>query len=433
MRTYLIGLALLMLTACGGSSSSESPPTGTLQLTVVDGESAATIADARIIVIDGGTGESIDLLTTDANGRVVKDYDTGALQLRVSIQGYSQSPPPGIPPLPVQIIKDQTTSIEVDLYALAAGERGIISGQVTDSRGQPAAAALVVAAAGDGTLLSTIAGPNGGYVLHNVPTGSATMSAFLGGNNFPAAGTVNIIGGTESAHDIAAVSEATGEIAGHVSFTAVSGDIVDITLLHPGTRDPLPRLRALTNDGGDYILTGVPYGDFEIIASLENDGFVLDPDESVTQGIPMVQISEATPVITKGFKVTGSVQLTNPASTTDSVIPELGNTPTFTWAKASSYASADYFVVEVVDESGETVWGGFDSANNFVPLVTVSQGNEPSIVYNSDGTASLAVLEEGRHYQFRVYAAVTDTNEARGYRLLSSGETLDGIFRATPL
>jgi hypothetical protein len=177
----------------------------------------------------------------------------------------------------------------------------------------------------------------------------------------------------------------------------------------------------------------VPYGDFEIIASLENDGYVLDPDESVTQGIPIVQISEAIPVITKGFKVTGSVQLTNPASTIDSVIPELGNIPTFTWAKASSYASADYFVVEVVDESGETVWGGFDSANNFMPLVTVSQGNEPSVVYNSDGTASLAVLEDGRHYQFRVYAAVSDINEARGYRLLSSGETLDGIFRATPL
>jgi hypothetical protein len=227
----MIGFALLMLTACGGSSSSESPPTGTLQLTVIDGESAAAIAAARIIVIDGGTGESIDLLTTDANGSVVKDYDTGALQLRVSIQGYGQSPPPGIPPLPVQIVKDQTTSIEVDLYALATGERGIISGQVTDSQGRPAAAALVVAAAGDGTLLSTIAGPNGSYVLHNVPAGAATMSAFLGGNNFPAAGTVNVIAGTKTTHNIAAITEATGEIAGHVSFTAVSGDIVDITLL----------------------------------------------------------------------------------------------------------------------------------------------------------------------------------------------------------
>jgi hypothetical protein len=90
-------------------------------------------------------------------------------------------------------------------------------------------------------------------------------------------------------------------------------------------------------------------------------------------------------------------------------------------------------VVEVVDESGDTVWGGFDSAMNFMPLVTVPQGNEPSIGYNSDGTATLALLEPGRHYQLRVYAAVTDLTDPRGYRLLSASETLAGIFKVTLL
>ena len=431
MRSCLISLLFIALSGCGGGDSSDTVPTGTLELTVIDGASATPISGARIIVIDGGTGESIDLLSSDASGNASEVYETGALQLRVSTQGYSQSPPPGIPPLPVQIVQDQTTSITVRLYALAAGERGLISGQVTDNRGLPAVAALIVAEAEDGTLLSTISGPNGGYILNNVPTGSATLSAFLGGNNFPVTDLVSVIADTETTQDIAAVSTATGEISGHVSFSAISGDIIDITLLHPGTRDPLPGLRTLTNAGGDYVLTGVPNGDFEIIASLENDGFVLDPDESVTQGVPVVQITEAVPVMTRGFKVTGSVQLTSPDSTTDASIPELSSIPTFTWVKASSYASADFFVVEVVDESGESIWGGFDSANNFMPLVTIAQGNEPSVGYNSDGTATLAVLEEGRHYQFRVYAAVTDANEIRGYRLLSSGETLDGIFRVT--
>jgi len=433
MRSSILGILLVALAGCGGGGggSSEKIPTGTLDLTVIDGESATPISGARVIVVDGGTGESIDLLSSDADGNASKVYETGALQLRVSTQGYTQSPPPGIPPLPVQILPDQTTSITVSLYALAAGDRGLISGQVTDSQGRPAVAALVVATAGDGTLLSTIAGPDGSYTLHNVPAGSTTLSAFLGGSNFPTSDPVTVTADAESIQDLTAVSTATGEISGHVSFTAISGDIIDITLLHPGTRDPLPGLRVLTNAGGDYVLTGVPFGDFEIIASLENDGFVLDPDESVTQGVPTVQISEAMPVITRGFKVTGSVRLTNPASTTDGIIPELGSIPTFTWVKASSYASADYFVVEVVDESGETVWGGFDSANNFMPLVTVPQGNELRIDYNSDGTATLAVLEVGRHYQFRVYAAVNDANETRGYRLLSASETLDGIFLVT--
>jgi hypothetical protein len=82
-----------------------------------------------------------------------------------------------------------------------------------------------------------------------------------------------------------------------------------------------------------------------------------------------------------------------------------------------------------VDESGETVWGGFDSTNNFAPLVTVPQGNDLSASYNFDGTATSASLEVGRHYQLRVYASVADTAEPKGYRLLSATETLDGIFR----
>ena len=85
-----------------------------------------------------------------------------------------------------------------------------------------------------------------------------------------------------------------------------------------------------------------------------------------------------------------------------------------------------------MDESGDTVWGGFDSAtNNFSPLVTVLQGNDLSASYNFDGTAISASLEVGRHYQLRVYAADADTSEPKGYRLLSATETLDGIFRVS--
>ena len=431
----LILLSIMTLSACGGgggggSGSNDPPPTGTLDLTVVDGESTAGLSDARVIVIDGATGESVDVLTTDATGRVSKIYNTGTLQLRVSRQNYAPSPPPGIPPPPVQILADKTTPITVSLYALPAADRGMISGHVTDSQGQPADSALIVATASDGTLLSTIAGPGGSYVFHNVPTGSATLNTFLGGSNFDPAGPVTVTADANTDQDIMAVGTASGEISGHVSFTAVSGDIIDVTLLHPGTRDPLPGLHTFTDAGGDYHMTGVPNGEFEIIASLENDGYVLDPDESVTQGIPMVVISDAAQVITgKQFKVTGSIQLTNPPSNTDGIIPELGDMPLFAWIKASSYASADFYAVEVVDESGETVWGGFNAAMNFMPLVMVPQGNNPSISYNSDGTAILALLEPGRHYQLRVYAAVYDLTDPKGYRLLSASETLDGIFK----
>ena len=438
MSLRLIGLALAGLAAlagCGGSGSNGAPPTGTLELTVVDGDTSAGISNARVIVIDGATGESIDFLATDGSGKVAKIYDTGTLQLHVSSQNYAPSPPSGIPPLPVQIMANETTSITISINALPVAERGMISGQVTNDQGQPAAGALVVVTAADGTVLSTTAHSDGNYVLHNVAIGSATLNVFLGGYNYDAIGPVTVTSDANTDQDVMAVGTASGEISGHVSFTSVSGGIIDITLLHPTTRDSLPNLRVLTDSGASYLMSGVPNGEFEIIASLENDGYVLDPDVSVTQGIPIVQISELAPVIAnKDFKVTGSIELTNPAAIIDASVPELDDLPIFTWAKASSYASADYYVAEVVDESGNTVWGGFDSAvNNFTPLVTMPQSNDPSAGYNFDGTATLASLEPERYYQLRVYAAVVDTSEPKGYRLLSAGETLDGIFKVTPI
>jgi hypothetical protein len=101
--------------------------------------------------------------------------------------------------------------------------------------------------------------------------------------------------------------------------------------------------------------------------------------------------------------------------------------------KDSSYASAEDYVVEVVDESGTTVWGGFDALNNYAPYVTEPQGNTPSILYNEDGTATVSPLEAGRYYQLRVYARASDTSSPTGYTLLSASETLDGIFKVETL
>lgn len=434
MRLVVLATAgILLLNACS-SDSNDAPPTGTLELTVVNDETNGGLPNARVVVIDGASGESIDILTTNADGKVSKTFAPSTLQLRVSTQDYAPSPPPGIPPLPVQIVANETTAVTISLRALAVAERGMISGRVTTDQGAPAGSALVVVTAGDGTALSTTAHSDGNYVLHNVPAGPAMLNAFLGGYNFGAAGPVDVTNDANVEQNIQAAGLATGEISGHVSFTAISGDIIDITLLHPVTRDALPNLSVPIDSGGSYLMRDVPFGEFEIIASLDNDGFVLDPDTSVTQGIPVVSVTELAPVIAnEDFKVTGSVELTNPPSIIDANVPELGNLPTFSWAKASSYASAEYYVVEVVDESGETIWGGFDSAaNNFTPLVTVPQGNEPGAAYNFEGSAILSSLEAERYYQLRVYPAVVDTSVPKGFRLLSASETLDGIFRVAP-
>lgn len=422
-------MAAVSLFGCDGGvgTSYTPPPIGALNLTVVDGDTTAGISGARVTVIDGDTGNPVGILTTDTNGNAANTYYTGALQLKISAEGYGASPAPGIPPLPVQIVRDQVTAITVNLFALPAAERGTIIGQVTNNQGQPVIGALVVATAADGSQVSTIAGIDGSYVLYNIPVGNATLDTFRGGLNFASVTPVTVNLDATTTQAIAATSLASGQISGHVSFTSISGNIIDVTLLHPGTREVLPGLRTFTDNGGSYVMNGVPNGTFEIIASLDNDGYVLDPDVSVTQGIPQVTINNN--AVTKDFKVTGSILLTNPATSFDGSVTVLGSLPTFTWVKDSSYSSAEDYVVEVVDESGTTVWGGFDELNNFTPYVTEPQGNTPSIGYNEDGTASVSPLEAGRYYQLRVYAKKNDSTSPTGYTLLSASETLDGIFK----
>lgn len=421
-------LGMISLTACsggGGGGTTTPPPPGVMEVTVVDLNTTQPVPNARVIVIDGDTGNPVDVLVTDAKGIVKNQYPVGSLQLKISADGYAPSPAPAIPPLPVEIVSKQTTAITISLSPLAYAERGSLTGKVVDDAGKAVVGALLVITSVDGSQSTTLTDLSGNYLMYNLPIGDVTVETFMGGLNFTPVTALSINLGSTTTKNISASSKASGKISGHVSFTATSGDIIDITLLHPGTREVLPGLRTFTTSGGNYSMAYVPNGTFEIIASLENDGYVLDPDTSVTQGIPRVTVNNDS--ITRDFKVTGSIVLTNPDSAFKG-IPLLSDLPNFTWVKDSSYASADDYVVEVVDESGNSVWGGFDRLNNFAAKVTSPQSNSPAIGYNEDGTATLPMLEPGRYYQLRVYARVLD-NTSTGYTLLSASETLDGIFK----
>lgn len=138
----LVGLASLTACSGGGGSTYTPPPTGTLNLTVVDGDTSVGISNARVIVIDGDTGNPFDILTTDASGKAGKVYNTGPLQLKISAEGYGPSPAPGIPPLPVQIVKDQITAISVSLFVpqLQTVARSVVRSSIV--RGNPSLAHL---------------------------------------------------------------------------------------------------------------------------------------------------------------------------------------------------------------------------------------------------------------------------------------------------
>ncbi len=417
----LAALALLIvLTAC----PTIGPTTGTLIITITD-DGSVIIAGARILLFDGTSGEVIDVLTTLATGQVEVELDPGSYQVKISAPGYLPTPPAGIAPIPLQIAAGQDLTETITLFADPnAGSTGSITGTVMAAGATGLAGVLVVAQNGP-VWRATTTTIDGTFVLYNIPAGTTTIQGWRGGYNIPTADVV-VTADTTSNQDLNAAAAPAGQVTGKVSFTSTSGSVIDITLLHPGTREVIPGLRTLINAGDfTYQLSGVPDGTFEIIASLDNDTFVIDPDESVQQGIPTVTIAGGS--VVKDFKVTGAIRLDEPARTS-AAVPIVSETPTFAWSKRSSYANASEFAIEVVDASGNVIWGGFGPANEI--LVSVANAGESSwsIEFDSDSSATQA-LESGRYYQVRIYAAKDDNNDPRGYLLVSGTETLDGLFR----
>jgi hypothetical protein len=116
-----------------------------------------------------------------------------------------------------------------------------------------------------------------------------------------------------------------------------------------------------------------------------------------------------------------------PSTPVNNEVPVLTATPTFTWHSESSYSSANDFAIEVINESGETVWGGFGGLDPVegIPTVTVQGG---IYTINYAGPA----LQSGRYYQLRIYA-MKDDNDVNlypnGYKMISVTENLDGVFK----
>jgi hypothetical protein len=404
----------------GGGGGNDAPPTGTLRVTVVDGLSSSSVKDATVLLVEGATGSPLaNTLVTDKNGTASAVLPTVAVLVRVFAQGYSPVPPASVDPLPVQVRKDQTSEVRVEVFGLASPETlGWAKGSVRTAAGQAVPGALVVADVA-GAFRSTTTGSDGAFILHNVPAGSASITAWKTGLNFPGVDGVQVVAGQEtSGVMLTASSTPTNVVTGNVSFLAVENGVTDITITHPGTHEVVPGLRTFNTTGNQFSLSGVPNGTFDIIASLDNDGFVLDPDRIVKFGTPSITVAGLP--VTVDFDVTDSVALLSPVDNEEVPVPAADADLVFSWA---AYPSTSDYVVEVVNESGEVIWGGF-AADGTKKVTTTAT----SIGFNDDGTAT-EPLEVGRYYQVRVYASKDDQKQVSGYTLISSTEALRGVFR----
>lgn len=425
---WLVLLMSLAVAGCSGSGggSVPPPPTGRLKVEVTDTTGTETVAvqGARVTVLDGESGQLIKVLRTDANGLAATNLGTGQVQLKVAAQGYEPSPASAYgSPLPYSINDGQVTTARYELTPLTnSTELGWISGKtigIDGTSGVPNA--LVTAKSdsdGDGVFEwhSTFSDGNGQYALFNVPAATdVEITALRGGYNFTTLYDVVVTpaAGTES-QNLASV-EAFGSVGGQLQFLSVSNSTVDVTFLHPETRDVIPGLRTYTSSG--YTVNGIPDGSFHAIASLDTDGLVLDPDHVRKFGVPQLVMSGGVPdPASLDFAVTGAVQLVSPENF--QVLPV--NALTFAW---DAYPQTNDYILEVLDDKGNVIWGG-------------SQPVAGSAYTFAKGTTQVSldltgVVEVDKLYRVRVYASA-DTNEDPLFKLISVSEDLQGVFRVGP-
>src|SRR5215204_1155712 len=420
-------IATICLSSC--KKNSDTVTTGQLKGIVKDAATSSPLENASLIIFNADNNSPIgQTLKTNASGEFSTDLAPGNYFVKLSRQGYYPVPAPLLEAIPFAIISGQSTQNDAEMFPSSNSSAGWIQGKVT-SGGSVIQGALVVAIdATNKIAFSTSSDANGEYSIFNIPTGSFSVQAYLtayNSNTVAASVTSNT---ATNGINIDLQKTGTAALTGSIRNLSIANQEVDITLVHPITKETIPGLTATTSNL-NYSLANIPNGIFIARATYINDTRVMDPDRIAKFGEPIVTVSggACTPS-TLTFDVTGPVTLNGPTNPLSSTVPVVAsNKPTFQWAP---YSSTSDYVIEVMDAStGQVVWGGFDKSGTLPVKNIVIPSSQTSIEYNANATATINNLVAGKIYRWRVYASKNDQNSPTGWTLISTSEDQVGLIR----
>jgi hypothetical protein len=411
---------------------------------VSDSSNNDGIEDAHIIAQDEEGVAVTDVAESDVDGDyrleipVLRD-DEGApvsasFTLRGDAQDYQPFPSGIRVALPIDasladsvgrhyVIDNALT--DISLIPLEAGDRQIISGSVSglphvDGGAVSQVGGILVVASGPEGAFTAITDKSGHYTIFNVPDGDYTVRAYAAGIQVDSS-DVTVAGDTVADVTLHEIAEQTTTVTGTIQLVNAPGGamtsvilVVDDTFNENAARGEAPRgLRApragTPNVTGSFEITGVPAGDYVVLAAYENDGLVRDPDTNIA-GTDFVRITvvagQAEQDIVDSFKVTEALGVEGPGSEAPEAVTEA---PTLVWADDSS---EDWYELRVFDAFGNEVW-----ANEMVPAVSGS--TTVSVPYEGP-------LDTGMYYQFRVKSWRQPGNGAAAP--ISATEDLRGVF-----
>lgn len=421
MSLLFFAVLSLFLAACGGGGGGSSP-SGFLEVSVEASTDSMPVSGAVIEIYDE-VGDRVDAAVSDADGFYSVKLPVGGYSVRVRAQGYESSPPAGVPAVPVQVLKKQTATKLVSLSAFSdVNATAYVSGNAG-----AAGVLVVIEDTATSEHYSAVADSDGDYVIYNLLPATYDFTGFAQGFDITPVSSV-VINNPDMVQDLVATAQAGYTVSGQVTFLSITNGIVDITLLHPETRDRIPGLSVFNGGGNTYSLSGVANGTYLAWATLANDGYVMDPDWIIkNDGIPAaieVSISGASAV--QDFSVTGAMQLNSPTNAAADLTPAIvaSLTPTLSW---QAYSSAGEYIVEVFDKDGNSLFGGYDVVDSVTGEVL---GKHPvitgtSVALSSTDTDDFYVpLEDGETYRWRVSAVKVSPDHS----LISTSEDLMGVF-----
>jgi hypothetical protein len=283
---------------------------------------------------------------------------------------------------------------------------------------------IVATSAGMNAEYHTYSGPDGYFVLFNVPYNSYEVDAIKSGYQSANQPQVTLSSSSSSATVQINVNQITGStLTGKVTFLAAQNGIVDISLLDKISHSVVNGLTVMIDTSRNYTISNIPAGEYIAWASYENDNYVMDPDWIFKNpGALNVSFTTDTSKV-RDFSVTDVINLVSPTNPANSITPDLADSvvPTFHWM---AYPQTKEYIIEVRDINGNLVWGGFEENGEIRHAQIPKEWN--SAEFNFDGSAS-SPLQPGNIYQWRIYSDDDATPDVQ--TLLSSSEDLMGLFR----
>ena len=429
MFRYFLVLVSGLLLSCGSDKHDEPDSTPVLQGIVLSASNDSPIEGANVVVINLKTNATVGRQLTGPDGRFSFELDSGSYSFEIQGSGFLDYPTHQGGGMVVTIPRDSGVTVTMNPNP-TIGAVGSIAGSLAIDSGS-VAGTLIVAINGN-QAISTAAGPDGSFLLLNVPAGTWTLEFYKSGLMQTGAEVTALVTANKVINTSGEMQVHPGaRIAGSVSFLATTAKNIDVTLVHPLTHKAIPGLSVRTDSGNSFVLNSVPPGNFIAWASYQNDSIVMDPDWIRKSGLPTITVLAADTALSIDFSCTGAITLMQPTNPMDSIYSvELDSIPVFTWIKQSSYASAHEYIIEVFNEAGKRVWGGYDT--DLLPLhQPILATNNLSVAWNFDTTATDSLVPG--NYRWKVYAVkVIDKKGVITRELLSASEDLLGLFKIMP-